>query len=220
MKAISSSKVGSKAGQLSVWQISIKAALGVWVSLVLVSCAGSKVKQDLTAPTQPPIQEMKGPEWLTKGSGAFNSEQGKVFYGVGVSDYKDVVLQRTAADNQARKEVAKVLESYTASLEKEYRAVTTGGAENLESSESHTENAMKTITSMTLSGVEIIDHWQNPVSRELYALARFDLAAFKKLSDQLGEMNEMDEKLKAYIKENADRLHEELQKEEEKRQGN
>jgi len=209
VNSVNSKKIGSNISQLFA-----KVVLIGCISLALFGCAGSKAKQNL----MPPIQEMQGPEWLTKGSGAFTSEQGKIFYGVGVSDYKDVVLQRTAADNQARREVSKVFEVYMASLEKEYRAATTGGIKNLESFESQTENAMKTISSMTLSGVEIVDHWQHPISRELYSLARFDLKAFKELSGALGERNEMDQKLKTYIKENADRLHDELQREEEKRQ--
>ncbi|NVM23610.1 MAG: hypothetical protein HWN68_17745, partial [Desulfobacterales bacterium] len=44
--------------------------------------------------TAPP--KGKGPEWVWKGSGAFDVEKGKVFYGVGIaSGIRNKVLLRT-----------------------------------------------------------------------------------------------------------------------------
>jgi len=64
--------------------------------------------------------------------------------------------------------------------------------------------------------VEVVDHWQNPATMEFYSLARLDLDAFK---DNLDRAQELDAKVKAHIKQNAERLHEELAEEEAKRQG-
>jgi hypothetical protein len=99
-------------------------------------------------------------------------------------------------------------------LMKDYMASTVAGDPNVTSEEQHVEQAIKTVTSMTLSGAEIVDHWQHPASGELFALARLDLEAFK---DQFDKVQNLDKKVKDYIKENADKLHDELEKEEQKR---
>lgn len=175
-------------------------------------CAGTQKTTKMT-----PIQDLKAPEWVIKGSGAFGGERGKVFYGVGSAvGMKNMSLLRSAADNRARNEVAKVFQFYTSSLMKDYKAATMAGDPNVTSDEQHVEEAIKTITSMTLSGVEVVDHWQNPATMEFYALARLDLDAFK---DNLDRAQELDAKVKAHIKQNAERLHEELAEEEAKRQG-
>ena len=180
-------------------------ALGLFVS----GCTGAKT---LTKDT--PIQDKNAPVWVMKGSGAFGGEKRKVFYGVGsATNIKNVSLLRTSADNRARNEVAKVFQFYTASLMKDYADSTSAGEANVSSEEQNVEQAVKTITAMTLSGVEIVDHWQDAQTGEFYALARLDLDAFK---DSMENANELDAKVKNYIKNNAERLHQQLEKEEEK----
>lgn len=193
----------------------MKRAVRLWfillTAIVLVTgCASSKKVTDTT-----PIQELKAPEWVMKGSGAFGGDKGKVFYGVAsASRMQNISLMRSAADNRARNEVAKVFQFYTASLMKDYSASTVAGDPNVTSEEQHVEQAIKTVTTMTLSGVEIVDHWQNPATQEFFSLARLDLNSFK---DNFDKMQTLDKKVKDYIRENADRMHEELEKEEEKR---
>ena len=180
------------------------------LGLVLIAgCAGTK---KITATT--PIQELKAPEWVLKGSGAFGGERGKVFYGVAsATGIKNYSLFRAAADNRARNDVAKIFQFYTASLMKDYMASTMAGDVKVTAEEQLVEQAIKTVTSMTLPGVEIVDHWQHPATGELYALARLDLGAFK---DNFEKVKELDAKVKDYIRKNAERLHEELEKEEKK----
>ncbi len=45
---------------------------------------------------------------------------------------------------------------------------------------------------MTLSGVEIVDHWQNPATGEFFALARLDLDAF---TNNLDKVKALDQKV-------------------------
>jgi hypothetical protein len=171
----------------------------------LYGCGGGKeVKSEGVQP----------PEWVIKGSGAFGGERGKVFYGVSSAyGIKNFSLLRSAADNRARNEVAKIFQFYTASLMKDYMASTMAGDPNETSEEQHVEQATKTVTSMTLSGVEIVDHWQHPETGELFSLARLDLEAFKNNMDKAKELNK---EVRDYIRENADRLHGELEDEEAK----
>lgn len=174
---------------------------------LIAGCAKAKVT---------PIQKMDAPDWVKKGSGAFTREKGKVFYGVGsASNIKNMSLLRSTADNRARNELAKVFETYSSSLMKDYMASTAAGSEQISSSEEqHVEQAIKTVTATTLTGVEIVDYWQDPGSGEFFSLARLDVEAFK---ENLSKMEELSGKAKEYIKQNADRLHEELEKEEAKR---
>lgn len=177
--------------------------------IFVAGCGGSQVVKNT------PIQDLKAPEWVVKGSGAFGGDKNKVFYGVAsASNIQNMSLLRSAADNRARNEVAKTLEFYTASLMKDYAASTSAGQANVSSEEQHVEQAIKTVTAMTLSGVEIVDHWQNPATMELFSLARLDLQALK---DNMDKAKELNAKVKEYIRKNADNLHDQLEKEEEKR---
>ncbi|MFQ5481015.1 MAG: hypothetical protein ACE5DW_07030 [Thermodesulfobacteriota bacterium] len=178
---------------------------------VFAGCAGTSVKPDTA------LQNIKGvPDWVVKGSGAFGGERGKVFYGIASSfGIKNPSLKRSAADNRARNEVAKVFKFYTASLMKAYNASTMAGDPNVTSEEQHVEEAVKTVTAMTLSGVEIVNHWENPSTHEFFSLARLDLEAFK---DSLKKSKDLNSRVRDYIRQNADRLHEKLQKEEDKMQ--
>lgn len=187
------------------WRVVISLALG----LALVSgCASTKPMTSAT-----PIQEYKSPDWVQKGSGAFGADKGKVFYGVGsASGIQNPSLLRSTADNRARNELAKIFQIYTASLMKDYAASTTAGVPGVSSEEQLVEQAIKTVSGMTLSGVEIVDHWQHPATGEYFSLARLDLAAFK---DNLEKARELDAKTKEYIRQNSDRLHEQLEKKEE-----
>lgn len=160
-----------------------------------------------------PIQNLGAPEWVLSGSGAFGGEKGKVFYGVSsASNIQNASLLRTSADNRARNEVAKVFQVYTASLSKDYMSSTSAGA-NASTEEQHVNNALKTVTAMTLSGVEIVGHWQHPETGEFFALARVDLEAFR---DNLAKAKELDARVREHIQKNAERLHDELEKEEAK----
>jgi hypothetical protein len=182
---------------------------------VLAACAGEKAQAP--APVVAPPPSVNYPDWVGKGSGAFGGEQGKVFYGVGsVSGMSaNMGLARNTADNRARAEIAKIFEVYSASLMKDYMASTTAGDMSAASNEQHVEQAIKTFSAATLSGVQIVDHWTDPSDRTVYALARLDLNSF---TDNLSKMKELNEKVRDYVRQNADRVHADLEAEEEKRQ--
>jgi len=168
-------------------------------------------------PTRTTLGDYEPPEWVMKDSGAFDDSNGKAFYGVGsASGIKNYSLQRTAADDRARNNLAKVFEFYTKSLTKDYMAHTTAGDFSASSEEQNVEVAIKTVTSATLTGVLIIDHWEHPGRNELFSLARLDLISFKKNLDQ---HKELAKEVREAIKERADKLHEELEQEVLKKEG-
>lgn len=167
--------------------------------------------------TRTTMDEYKPPKWVVKSSGAFKDSNGRAFYGVGsASGIKNFSLQRTAADDRARNDLAKVFEFYTKSLTKDYMASTTAGDFSKTSEEQNVEVAIKTVTSATLTGVLIIDHWEHPARNELFSLARLDLESFKK---NLDKHKELSQAVRKAIKERADKLHEELEQEVLKKEG-
>ncbi|MBT6738831.1 MAG: hypothetical protein HOA71_02980 [Nitrospina sp.] len=168
-------------------------------------------------PTRTTLGDYEPPEWVMKDSGAFDDSNGKAFYGVGsASGIKNYSLQRTAADDRARNNLAKVFEFYTKSLTKDYMASTTSGDFTATSEEQNVEVAIKTVTSATLTGVLIIDHWEHPGKDVLFSLARLDLVSFKQNLDQ---HKELAQEVREAIKERADKLHEELEQEVLKKEG-
>ncbi|MBI5746317.1 MAG: LPP20 family lipoprotein [Nitrospirae bacterium] len=172
----------------------------------LVGCAEVKVKR---------LSDYNPPQWALKGSGAFGGDKKRVLYGVGIgSGIKDLSLLRQAADNRARNELAKILEVYTSSLMRDYAASTTAGDTDVRSDEQHIESAVKTITSATISGIEIVDHWEHPENGDLFSLARLDIETFKQNLEHVKELNK---EVRDFIRENAERLQEKLEKEEQKR---
>ena len=171
----------------------------------LVGCAGKE--------TAPPA--VQAPAWVTKGSGAFDTAKGKVFYGVGVaSGIKNRALSISTADNRARAEIAKILETYVAVLAKDYMASTTAGDMSESSEEQHVEQALKTFTKATIHGAQIINHWTDPADGSLFSLCELDLFAFK---GALDEFKELDEEVRDYVRKNAEKMHEQLEEMEEKR---
>jgi hypothetical protein len=179
------------------------------IAAAMIACGG---KKEGDAP--PSMQGIDYPEWVMKGSGAFGGEAGRVFYGVGsVSGIKNHALARTTADNRARAEIAKIFETYSASLMKDYMASTTAGDMSASSEEQHVEQAIKTFSAVTLSGVQIVDHWFHP-DGTVYALAQLDLNTFK---DNIDKAKELNDKVRDYVKKNAEKAHMDLEAEESKR---
>lgn len=154
----------------------------------------------------------QGPVWITKGSGAFKDEGKAVFYGVGsVNGVKNKSLATQTADNRARAEVGKTFQTYSASLMKDYSRSTTAGDMSKSSEEQDIQNAVKTFSAISLSGVVVVDHWVDSSDGTIYALAKLDLASFK---DSLGQAKELNAATRDYVRQNADKAFDELSTEE------
>ena len=150
-----------------------------------------------------------GPAWVMKGGGAFDVEKGKVFYGVGIaSGIKNKALLRQTADNRARAEIAKTMETYVATLAKDYMASTTAGDMSKSSEEQHVETALKTFSKTTLHGAVIVDRWMDSSDGTMYSLCELDLFSFK---EALDKHKELDKQVQDYVRENAEKLHGEME---------
>ncbi|MCK5797067.1 MAG: hypothetical protein KAI47_07790 [Deltaproteobacteria bacterium] len=155
------------------------------------------------------------PRWVDKGSGAFNGELGRAFYGVGlVAGIRNPALSRQTADNRARGEIAKIFHTYIAAMMKDYQRSTTAGNFKASAEEQDVVSAQKTITEVTLRGVEIRDHWTDPASGTQYALAVLEL---KRILKDVGNTNQLPARIRDHVRRNAAKAFNDLDKELQKR---
>ena len=128
---------------------------------------------------------------------------------------KHVVYAEQAADfgldarPGARAELARVFKTYTAALMKDYSASTMAGDPNVTSEEQHVEQTIKSFTKAELGGVQIVDHYKDPETGELFTLARLELTAFE---DYLKQAKDLSEAVRQKVVRNAEKAFEELLK--------
>jgi hypothetical protein len=157
------------------------------------------------------------PTWVKKGSGALNKKEDKAFYGVGeVVGVKNEPLAWEAAENRARAEIARSFQTYTAYLMRDYAASTTAGDFTRNTEEQNIERAIKTFAAVTLSGVRPVDKYKDKDTGSYYVLAKLDL---KDMKDSLMQAKELNSEVRDFVRKNAERLFDKLEKEEDKRAG-
>jgi phage host-nuclease inhibitor protein Gam len=152
------------------------------------------------------------PDWVMKGSGAFKKDT-KVFYGVGIAEgIQSEALRRATADNRAIAEISKQLSTVSTSLMRDYMSSTSVPAEEKESGEQYVENTVKTFTSNVVSGIKVIDRYQDKKGN-LYSLVSLSLDDLKSLA---GEVKGLSESVREHIKANAEKAFDKLAEEEAK----
>ncbi|MBH0189102.1 MAG: hypothetical protein HP494_11945 [Nitrospira sp.] len=170
--------------------------LGVVLLMGLVACGGP-------------------PKWVEKGSGVMNEKDSKSFYGVGsVVGVRNEPLAWDTAENRGRAEIAKTFETYTGYLMRDYAAATTAGDFTRNTEEQNVERAIKTVTTATLSGVRPIDRYKDEKTNTYYVLTKLSLEDMKNNMEQAKELNAQ---VRDFVRKNADKLFDRLEKEEEKR---
>src|SRR2546421_12340748 len=98
------------------------------------------------------------PKWVDKGGGYMNEKDGKAFYGVGaVMGIRNEPLAKETADNRARADLAKYMDTYTTYLLPDHATSTTSAEVTNASAEQNAERAVKTIVSSYCSGVMVGD---------------------------------------------------------------
>lgn len=154
------------------------------------------------------------PDWVEEGSGVLNKEKDKSIYGVGaVTGVKNEPLAWETAENRARAELAKTFRTYTAYLMQDYAASTTAGNFTKSTEEQNVERAIKTFTAVTLNGVRPVDRYQDEDSQTYYVLTKLSLDDMK---DALQQAEELDAEIREFVRKNAERAFDRLEKEEAK----
>ncbi len=155
------------------------------------------------------------PKWVEKGSGVMNEKDSKAFYGVGsVVGVRNEPLAWDTAENRGRAEIAKTFETYTGYLMRDYAASTAAGDFTRNTEEQNVERAIKTVTTATLSGVRPIDRYKDEKTNTYYVLTKLSLEDMKNNLEQAKELNAQ---VRDFVRKNADKLFDRLEKEEEKR---
>ena len=153
------------------------------------------------------------PTWVRYGSPALK-EKDKAFYGVGaITGVKNEPLAWDAAENRARAEIARSFETYTPYLMRDYAASTTAGDFTKNTGEQNIERAIKTFSAVTLNGVRKVDQYKGPKTETYYVLTKLDLSDMK---EQLAQARELNSQVRDFVRKNAERLFDQLEKEEQK----
>ena len=155
------------------------------------------------------------PEWVEEGSGPLNEDEDKAIYGVGsVTGVRNEPLGWETAENRSRAELAKSFETYTAYLMRDYAASTTAQDFSKSSEEQNVERAVKTFTATTLNGIKPIDRYKDEDSHSYYVLTKL---SFEEMQETLAQAQELNSEVRDFVRKNAQRAFEELEKEEAKR---
>jgi hypothetical protein len=179
---------------------------GAVLSLLVAACGGSAPAAEAPAPSALTLELAGAPEWVSDCTEHYPAEQ-KVLCGVGsVSGMTNPGLARSAAEGRARTAIARGLQLQLAAMLKDYQASTEGGASAKLASEQHIEDTARQITSMTLSGTRMDEHWISQAGT-YYALVILDVQSFK---GAVSGMAELDESTRAAIVARADKSFAEL----------
>lgn len=174
---------------------------------VFFGCGKKDIKKGYEI-TDGPIAQ-KAPAWVNKGSGAFEDADGKkVFYGVGIiSGVKNKALAIQAADQRARAEIAKSIESLIEILTRDYMVSTSSLDMTAPAEEQDVSVALKGFTKTNLKGAIIVDRWKDISDNTMFSLARLELEEF---TQDLTRAEEIDDKLRDFVRANSDFAFEEL----------
>ncbi|HEU0189598.1 MAG TPA: hypothetical protein VFQ97_06325 [Gallionella sp.] len=155
------------------------------------------------------------PDWVNKGTNILNDKDGRLFHGVGsASPMGDMALQKSAADDRARAEVARVLSSYMDVVSSDYLSSAKSGSSAKPGDASVTEESVsrqiKALTKVNLAGARIIGSWRDPKSNTIYSIAELDM---KHVKSTLAGTRDMNDDLRRYIETSADNIFDRVTKE-------
>ena len=152
------------------------------------------------------------PAWVRQGGhGSLQLKSGGVMYGVGASQgIENIPLAISDANLRARAALSAEFSSMVSRLSRDYqRSLGAGkGLENNDESQG-IEIPLEGFTKMEIHGSTIVDHWQDPKSGTIFALAKIDMDRFKK---DLKGYHQMSEEQKQSILKDMDHAFDELHK--------
>ncbi|HEX7965735.1 MAG TPA: hypothetical protein VF651_08465 [Gammaproteobacteria bacterium] len=172
------------------------ARLGLLVFLAgaLSACSSNQLKGDLG---------IKGaPDWVNEGTQVVNDKDGRLIHGVGMApNMNDLSLQTSTADDRARTEVARVLNSFMHVVSQDYSASAGSGQD--QQSEQSVSRQIQNITEQNVSGARIIRHWRNEKDGSVWSIAELDL---KQVKDMVANSKDMNGAFRDYFNSHADNI--------------
>ena len=123
------------------------------------------------------------PDWVRQGGhGVHDAKNGDFFYGVGASQgIQNIPLAIEDANLRARAALAAEFDTYVSRLSRDYQRSLGGGPGLRQNDESQgIEVPLEGFTRMEVKGSSIVDHWQDPKTGTIFALAQIDLKQYAK----------------------------------------
>ena len=166
----------------------LKFLLLAGTSLFLFACA-SNTTLDQTA-------DASGvPLWVNEGSNILTSKEGRRFHGVGSAPaLGDFSLQTSTADNRARQEIARILASYIEIVSRDF--IASGDAAEEGFNEQAVARQMDNVSSIDLTGIDVVGHWQDENSKVIYSIATVDM---QKMHEVLNKATDLNSGLREFI---------------------
>ena len=174
------------------WSGLLLTAMATW--MFLAGCAATPAKSPYAQP-----------EWVMNDPNEVFGD--KHIYGVGVAaNISNPALLRSTADNAARTEIVKILDSKIKNLIKRYNESTSSGDKIIEGQ--RVQEATQTLSRGSLQGAKIVKRWRDPANGNMYALCKIEMDFIKQFTK---ENKELSDDFRRYLLENAEVMHEELQ---------
>ncbi|MDH5231532.1 MAG: hypothetical protein OEZ58_13845 [Gammaproteobacteria bacterium] len=167
----------------------------IFFILILAACSGKTVvESDLG---------IKGaPDWVNEGTNILNDKGGRLFHGVGSAPpMGDDSLQKSAADNRARAELARILSSYMEVASKDYLASASANGDM--SVESAVSRSIENATKLNLTGSRIIGRWKNKKNGVIFSIAEIDM---KRVKETIANTDSMHPGFQSHFADNGDSL--------------
>jgi hypothetical protein len=186
-------------------------SLTVLFIIALYGCSGTQTKTG--SGFQKELED--APCWVKKGCSCFSGEKKKLVCGVGSMGGTDnLTMCRNTATARGRTEIARTLDLGVKAMLKDYQKTMTGGTAygKVADDEQWVLDVSKQVTDISLPGTRPEDTW---ISEEgtCFALVVLDTESF---SSAIQGLKGLDEKVKKYIEENAEKAFKQLDEEVEK----
>jgi len=183
----------------------IRIFLGATALAAVIATAGCGSKE-VTPDDQLPNEFAGAPNWVLEGCSAYWGDDGGArVCGVGSAKIgRSMSIARTKATSRARTEISRTLETKVKNMVKDFQEQVTDGE-----SEMTAEQFSSTTVSLsksTLNGTTVQKTWISP-SGQLYILVALDVEAFE---NSVREMDDMSNKLRAFIESRAKKSFTEL----------
>jgi len=165
------------------------------LALISLNCGPAKETQI--------SQRSDAPDWVNKGSGSLQEKN--ILFGVGTSSVSDMTAARMQAGERARADIAAQIKVKVKSLSKNYTTAKSGNSNS--TTTDVFSNVIENMVNQNVSGVSIVEYFNDPDAKVLYALAKLDLEQVKDVIDQ---HNEWDEATKKNVKSQMEDMFKEL----------
>ena len=190
-----------------------KLMLAVMVTVTFAACTNKSLKlEPVPVPAQfaqdaeKPL--IKGaPEWVNRGSTVLGKQDVRLIQGVGRADpMGDLAQQKAFADDNARAEVARLLDAFLAELGNGYKsqqsAIEPGKNVDL-------LQQIRNTSKLDQSATRITGSWRDPKSNTIWSIAELDIRNVKAAITGEAELNG---EIKQYVELSADTIFDRLVK--------